>query len=75
MKKENISCKNEVVFMALAVSFVSNAFLAISVFVYEILGFAARYLGRSFPLSMYWHDIYEEDGRFFIVLKRYGEVQ
>lgn len=61
--------------MALAVSFVSNAFLAISVFVYEILGFAARYLGRSFPLSTYWHDIYGEDRRFFVVLKQHGAVR
>ncbi|MCH5290582.1 MAG: glucosyltransferase domain-containing protein [Treponema sp.] len=44
------------------------------------LGFKCRdeYLGENpgWPLlvSSYWHDIYGEDGRFFIVLKRHGEA-
>lgn len=31
--------------------------------------------GLPLLLSTYWHDIYGEDGRFFVVLKRHGESQ
>lgn len=57
MEKENTPCKKKVVFIVLALLFVSSALLAMPVSAYAILGFAERYLGRSLRDPARWIEI------------------